>query len=111
MKTIYTTSSFFNWVIACLVNFVIIFTCIKFAHKVEWHYLDMAFFAYVVILLFYFICLKKDEGFPALFRQFVLRKKSVLLHVSSYEVTIVLIAAVHIVRAIILYREAFISLF
>ncbi len=111
MKTIYTTSSFFTWIVACILNAVIIWGCFKFANVVDWPYLDMAFFFYLVILLFYFICLKKDEGFPALFRQHILRKKFLLLHVSAYEVTLILVSAFHIVKAIILYREAILTLF
>lgn len=111
MKTIYTTSSFFTWIVAFILNAVIIWGCYKFANVVDWRYLDMAFFFYLVILLFYFICLKKDEGFPALFRQHILRKKFLLLHVSAFEVTLVLVSVFHIVKALILYRDAIVTLF
>lgn len=111
MKTIYTTSSFFTWIFALVVNGLLIWGCAKFASAVEWPYLDMAFFLYLVILLIYFICLKKDEGFPALFRQHILRKKMLLLHVSAYEVTLILVSVFHIAKAVILYREAIVTLF
>lgn len=111
MKTIYTTSSFFNWIIACLVNVLLIYGCARFAAVVEWRYLDMAFFLYLVIFLMYFICLKIDEGFPGLFRKFFLRKKIILLHIPAYEVTLILVGVYHLVKAIILYKDAFVTLF
>ena len=111
MKTFYTTSSFYNWIFAFIVNGLLIWVCSLFAQKLDWKYLDMAFFLYLIILLFYFICLKIDEGIPALFRKFVLRRKFLLLHVSAYEVTIILVAVYHIARAIVLYRDSINFLF
>ncbi|UPM55395.1 hypothetical protein [Gottfriedia acidiceleris] len=111
MKTIYTTSSFSNWILACIVNVLIIWLCSLFAHLVNWKYADMGFFLYFVILVFYFICLKLNEGFPALFRKFVLRKKFDLVKVSAYEVTIILVAIFHVVRAIVIYKDALSAVF
>ncbi|PGL73185.1 hypothetical protein [Bacillus sp. AFS055030] len=111
MKTIYTTSSFSNWVLACIVNGFIIWLCSLFAELVNWKYVDMGFFLYFVILVFYLICLKLNEGFPALFRRFVLRKKFDLINVSAYEVTIIIVAIFHVVRAIVIYRDVLSTVF
>jgi hypothetical protein len=111
MKTIYTTSSFFNWIFACLMNVLLIYGCARFAAVVDWHYLDMAFFLYLVIFLMYLICLKIDEGFPALFRKFFLRKKIILLHIPAYEVTLILVGTYHLVKAIYLYKDALLAIF
>ncbi|WP_088066842.1 hypothetical protein [Gottfriedia luciferensis] len=111
MKTIYTTSSFSNWIFACIVNGLIVWLCSLFANWLNWPYVDVGFFLYFVILLFYFICLKVNEGFPALFRKIVLRRKFEFLNVSAYEVTIILVAIFHVVRAIVIYKGALVGVF
>ncbi|PEJ56443.1 hypothetical protein CN601_01140 [Bacillus sp. AFS017336] len=111
MKTIYTTSSFSNWIFAFIVNGLIIWLCSVFADLVNWKYADMGFFLYFVILVFYIICLKLNEGFPALFQKFVLRKKFELVNVSAYEVTIILVAIFHVGRAIVIYKDALSTVF
>jgi hypothetical protein len=110
MKTIYTTTSFSGWLLSIVVNALLILGCAKFADAVNWKYLDMSFFLYLVIMLFYFICLKKDEGIPALIRRNIFRERFLMLHVSAFEIVIVLVSLYHIVRVCIEYKDAFFTL-